>query len=341
MYRISYFYRKPQSNYFSIENLFHRISGQVESFYSEEFVVQEFEMPFINKFKTLVKNISFARQRQSEINHITGDIHYALLGCRKKNINILTIHDCVTLHRYPKTNPKYWIIKWIWFDLPVKKADVLSVISENTKNDLLRFTNCNPEKIRVIGNFVDPGFQNTSYLFRKEKTQILFIGTTENKNLNRLVEAVDGMDVKLDIVGKLNDSQLSVLKKHRVEYIQSSGLSKEALYEKYRECDLVAFPSTYEGFGLPIIEAQASGRPVLTSNLSPMREVSGAGACLVDPFDRRSIRKGLLTIIEDTKYREKMIETGLENVKRFSLEHVTNQYVELYRELISRKTYKN
>jgi glycosyltransferase involved in cell wall biosynthesis len=294
-------------------------------------------MPSPSNLNTIFKNISFTRQKQADINHITGDVHYAVLGCSKKNINVLTIHDCVTLYRYAKTNPRYWLIKWIWYDLPIKKADMVTVISENTRRDLLRFTNCNPQKLRVIGNFVDPGFQQSSYHFKEEKTHILFIGTTENKNLDRLIEALDGLDVLLDIVGILSESQIVRLKSHRIEYTQSIGLTKEALQAKYRDCDLLAFPSTYEGFGLPIIEAQASGRPILTSKLSPMQEVAGDGACLVDPYDSLSIRKGLQQIIQNHSYRENIIKAGLENVKRFSLAHVTTQYVDLYRELLEKK----
>src|SRR5580704_11379395 len=133
MYKLSFFYRKPQHNYFSIENLFRKISALVASEYAAEFDVQEFTLPFPNKVKRIFKNIFFARQKQSSINHITGDVHYAILGFRRKNINILTIHDCVTLYRYAKNNPRYWLIKWIWFDFPVKKADMVTVISENTR----------------------------------------------------------------------------------------------------------------------------------------------------------------------------------------------------------------
>jgi glycosyltransferase involved in cell wall biosynthesis len=335
--KVAYFYRHPQSTYFSIEKLFQKISCRLVSNHPDEFVSEGYYMPFTTKIKTIYKNILFTRKNQCAINHITGDIHYAIFGCNKKNLNIITIHDCVTLYRYRKTSLRYWMIKLMWFDWPVKKADLITVISENTKNDLIRFTKCDPEKIKVVSNFVDPAFQYSSFVFNKECPRILFVGTTPNKNLERLAEALSGIPAILDIVGPLADGQIATLNVHRIQYEKSEGLSEEALQKKYQECDIVAFPSTYEGFGLPIIEAQATGRPLLTSNLHPMCDVAGEGGCLVDPLDVSSIRIALMRIIHEEEYREYIIKKGLENVKRFSLDHITEQYASIYRDLIQKK----
>jgi glycosyltransferase involved in cell wall biosynthesis len=337
MHKLVYFYRHPQSSYFSIEKLFKKISDKISSDYQKDFIVEEFYMPFVSNLKTIFNNISFTRKHQAAINHVTGDIHYTLSAFSKKNVNILTIHDCITLYRYPHANPKHWLIKFIWFDWPVKKADIVTVISENTRKDLIHFTKCDPEKIRVISNFVDPAFQFSDYIFRNNCPQILFIGTTQNKNLERLIEALNGLSVQLEIVGFLNEEQIGKLKSNNIKYNQSENLTQGELQAKYNECDLVAFPSTYEGFGLPILEAQASGRPVLTSNLSPMNEVAGGGACLIDPYDKNAIKNGLLKIINDAEYRKKIIEKGVGNVKRFSIDNVTEQYVVLYKEMMEKK----
>ncbi len=336
-YRVTYFYRHPQPNYFSIEKLFQKISAKISQNFSSEFSVEEKHMPFTSKIKTIYRNILFTKSNQTKINHITGDIHYAIFGCSKKNINIITIHDCVTLYRYPKTSLKYWIIKSVWFDLPVKRADMISVISESTRRDLIHFTKCDPQKIRVIGNFADPRFQYSSFNFNQNCPRILFVGTTPNKNLGRLIEAVNGVSAKLVIIGALNAVQIEKLKTNNINYEHAEKISQEALQQKYRDCDIVAFPSIYEGFGLPILEAQATGRPLLTSDLSPMKDVAGNGACLIDPYNISSIKEGLLRIINNEEYRQQLISNGIENVKRFSLDKVAEQYASLYRELIQKK----
>jgi glycosyltransferase involved in cell wall biosynthesis len=107
--------------------------------------------------------------------------------------------------------------------------------------------------------------------------------------------------------------------------------------QAYIDCDLLAFASTYEGFGLPILEAQLTGRPVLTSNLSPMKEVAGTGAVLVDPYDLQSIRLGLLKIIQDSELRGRIVEAGFENVQRFNPDAVAKKYTALYEELMIKK----
>jgi glycosyltransferase involved in cell wall biosynthesis len=337
MTKVHYYLRHPGNIYFSIEKLFREIGETINRENTGKFEITLLNLPLPTSFKNILKNISFVRNTQSDLNHITGDIHYAILGCNKRNINVLTIHDTVMLRRLKRSNPKFWFIKWIWYDLPVRKADMITVISENSKQDLIHFTGCDEKRIRVIGNFYDRSFQKSVKSFHRERPILLFIGTAENKNLDRLILALEGIQMQLHIVGHPSEAQIELLKRYNIPNQVSSGLSDEEMRQAYADCDILGFPSTYEGFGLPILEAQLTGRPVLTSNLSPMKEVAGKGAMLVDPYEPGSIRQGILKIIEDVGFREQLVKDGFENVKRYDPEVVAGQYAELYEELAVKK----
>ena len=329
MKSVHYFYRHPYKLYFSIEKLFSGIAEEINK-ESKEYIIREFTLPFMNGAVNIWKNIRFVKSHQGVINHITGDAHYAILGCTKKSFNVLTIHDCVLLTQLSKLNPRYWLIKWLWYSFPVFKADIITVISENTKTELVYYTGCNPEKVRVIGNYLDSTYKPYPFIFQKQKPRILFIGTALNKNLDRLILAIEGMPVFLDLVGDLSEEQRHQLECQQTEFSQSAELSQTEMMEKYINCDLLAFPSVYEGFGLPIIEAQAIGRPVVTSNISPMNDVAGLGACFVDPYDVESIRGGLKQVIDNDEYRNSLLALGTTNVQRYELEKVANDYLEIY-----------
>lgn len=98
----------------------------------------------------------------------------------------------------------------------------------------------------------------------------------------------------------------------------------------YAASDLLLFASTLEGFGMPILEAQTVGRPVVTSNLSSMPWVAGDAAVLVDPYSVESIRQGVRQVIGDRALRERLIQKGFENVRRFDAEYVAQEYVRIY-----------
>jgi len=110
-------------------------------------------------------------------------------------------------------------------------------------------------------------------------------------------------------------------------------LTDEELVQAYQRCDMVVFASLYEGFGLPILEAQAMGRPVITSNFGAMKEAAGEGALLVDPYSVEAIREAILRVKNEPGLREELVRKGRENVERFRPEAVARQYAEIYRSL--------
>jgi glycosyltransferase involved in cell wall biosynthesis len=163
----------------------------------------------------------------------------------------------------------------------------------------------------------------------------LQIGTKENKNVLRLIEALEIVSCHLVIIGGNNEQIEEHLDRYKVSFTWLQNLSDAELIEQYQKCDIVTLVSTIEGFGMPILEAQAVGRPVVTSNVSSMPEVAGNAACYVDPFDIDSIRSGILKVMQDDAYREDLIEKGYVNIKRFELSKVTWMYLDLYKSAYS------
>jgi glycosyltransferase involved in cell wall biosynthesis len=141
------------------------------------------------------------------------------------------------------------------------------------------------------------------------------------------------MNCSLEIVGKLNAHQVETLRKNNIDYTNSSGLTEGELINKYLQADILIFVSTYEGLGVPVLEAQALGIPVVTSNISPMSETSGGAAILVDPYDIDQISRAIYKIIEDDDHRKKMISAGLENVKKYHPKIMANSFEEVYKEI--------
>jgi len=321
-------FRKP-GRFFSIEKVFH----QLAPFINRQIPVHTLSVPF-SKFniRQVLGNIYASGKSQADIYHITGDIHYVALGLPRRR-TVLTIHDCVFL--YQSRGLKRLVLKWLFLDLPVRRCRIITTISEATKADIVRYTGCPTDKLVVIPDPVDQGIYYRPHDFRQKQPVILFIGTTVNKNLERVVKALEGVDCLLDIVGRLTPDQQEALSQHHIRYRQQAGLTDEEMAEKYAGADLVLFPSTFEGFGLPIVEGQKAGRPVVTSDLSPMKETAGGAACLVDPLDAASIRAGVLRVIEDKGYRDGLVQEGFRNVERFAPERIALQYVACYEKLLN------
>jgi glycosyltransferase involved in cell wall biosynthesis len=329
----TYVFRKRLVTVFSIEKLFDALYVYFKE--SGE-SVRRLELPHISSgIVQVLRNAWFvARWRNKGILHVTGDVHYAGLLCPFTK-TIITVHDCVVLQR--GSGLKRLVLWIIWFWLPLRLAAAITVISEQTKSEVLETVAIPERKIRVIPNFVDPAFIFSERLFASERPRILHVGTTPNKNLPKVIAALRGVPCVLVIVGQLPSAILKDLYDNEVCHENFVGIDHSALMHLYRDADIISFPSTYEGFGMPILEGQAVGRPVLTSELEPMRSVAGqGGALLVNPQSVTAIRKGFLTLIQDGSLRGRLIAAGKDNCRRFTLEAVAASYRALYRELDER-----
>jgi glycosyltransferase involved in cell wall biosynthesis len=325
--KVVQFQRPANKSYFSMERVFASVRSAMAG---AEIAVRVCPFESRGIFKRL-GNIVDAAFRQGDVNHITGDVHYLALLLRK-NRTVLTIHDCRGMVWESGLRRRFFY--WGWLKMPVARSAVVTVVSEQTRQEVLHYTSCAEGKVRVIPNPVGSEFQPAPKVFRSEKPTILQIGASKNKNIERLALALSGLNCRLDVIGPLSADAQRQLEQAGVEYECAANLSDAEVAAKYRNADLIAFCSTYEGFGMPIIEAQAVGRPVVTSNIAPMSEVAGGAACLVDPYDVESMRRGILRVIEEPAYREDLIQRGFENVKRYSPEEIGQRYLKLYKEVM-------
>ncbi|NQX96735.1 MAG: glycosyltransferase family 4 protein [Flavobacteriales bacterium] len=319
-------YRKKKPEFNSIENVFNTLLPFL--------TIDKTELPFLSQgVVNRIKNIYFIKKKKSKINHITGNDHYLALGLAKKTV-ILTIHDIEILKR--TTGLKRFILKKIWFDWAIKKSAIITTISEFSKSELLALNNYKTP-IKVIHYPLTLPIKYIPKEFNSECPTILHLGVKPNKNLPRLIEALNEVKCKLVIIGKENDSVKQLLKQYNINYTFKKNLNNADVIQEYQNCDILSFTSTYEGFGLPIIEAQAMGRPIITSNISSMPEVAGNGGLLVDPYSVPEMKDGILKLINDNKLRDSLIQKGLENVKRFDPKKIALQYNNAYLEIINKK----
>ena len=325
--KVIHYHRKPEIDYYSIERLFVDIRAAMPS--DIDVVIRE--SSFLSRgLWRRVFNIIEATFHQGDVNHITGDVHFLTYLLKHKQ-TVLTIHDCVSLERLHGI--KRWVLWLFWYWLPVRCSAAITVNSKTTKRELLRFISYNPDKIHVIYSCISEWFRPYEREFNSSCPRILQIGTKPNKNIERVAAALAGIESRWVVIGHLSQDQCSLIESYGIHYENYFGLNEDALLEQYQLADMLVFASTYEGFGAPIAEMNAVGRPVITSELYSMPEVAGDAACLVDPYDVQSIRTGILRVIEDAGYRDCLVKAGFCNRERFRPAVIAEQYASLYRNL--------
>lgn len=322
--RVVLIYRKRHEGAYSIEELFHTIAGEL----GKQVEVIEYETG--TRWDTL-RDAWRLRKLNADIYHVTGDINYLvhLLPIKK---TVLTVHD-IGHYLFGLCGIKRWLYKWLWLVFPSRRAGAVTSVSTETRENIVKHLGIADSRIEVIENCHSAIFKSVAKQFAVECPVILQVGTKPYKNVPRLIEALKGLRCRLVLIGSLDEEIKNKLAECGVDYENHVGLTHEELYKQYVECDIVSFISLGEGFGVPIIEAQASARPLITANVSPMREVAGDGACLVDSLDVSQIREGILRIIADSGYRDQLVERGLHNVARYSPATISDQYLDLYRRL--------
>jgi glycosyltransferase involved in cell wall biosynthesis len=270
---------------------------------------------------------------------------------------VVTIHDCIHLMfpqylrnrlAYPYARASMWT--------SAHKSDRVFTVSEQSKRDILKFFNIRPEKIVVTPNAIDDRFssppseelvQQTRERYQLSHAYVLYVGNIKpHKNLERLVEAFHLVrsqgrpELELVIIGH-EISQMQPLRRtvHKYQlhrYVRFIGyVPDNTLAVFYRLASVFVFPSLYEGFGLPPLEAMACGTPVVTSNVSSLPEVVGDAALLVDPYSAEAIADGIIRVLHSAHLRCDLRARGLARAKEYSWARSVQRVRDVYGEVAS------
>lgn len=296
--------------------------------------VYEYSVPYLgsNPFN-VIKNIFYVYKHRNKngINHVTGDIHYCILGLIGVK-SVLTIHDD---YAFTQAKKGYLgkLYKWLfWLYLPIKFANEVLCISPETKKSIDKLVK--NSKTRILTQHCLNSNYKESVSEESNKPILLQVGTLPQKNLETTLKAIKGLYVQIHIIRKMSDEQIKIANSLNIDFVNLYDLSDEEIINEYKKAKVVLFPSLKEGFGMPIIEAQSIGRPVITSNLEPMNWVAGNNyPLLINPFSCEELRDSLIKLLNDEKFYKYSVSIGLENAKRFNINIVYTNFLSLYTKL--------
>ncbi|RJO59016.1 glycosyltransferase family 1 protein [Candidatus Parcubacteria bacterium] len=270
---------------------------------------------------------------------------------------VYTVHD-LAIYRNPEWFPSSFISRSILVPQSLRKADRIIAVSRSTAKDLKKLFNIKSQKVDVVYNGYDVekiplkrSNQETLAKFKLPKRYVLFVGTLEpRKNVISLMRAFKMLldknpecrDAILVIAGQVGYHSEEVMQK-----ILDLGLKRNIRYLGYvshnekvellKNCSAFVFPSLYEGFGLPVLEALALGAPTITSPVSSMPEIAGRAAIFVDPLNLEALAKAMRDILEKPGLAKKLSTAGQAQAKNFSWEVCARETMKVYRKTVANK----
>ncbi len=282
--------------------------------------------------------------REQDVIHLPNQ-NFARFALRNKNPFIVTVHDLISIFfDFDKETTTEKIL--LKLDIRgIKRASRIIAVSQHTKNDLIKYLKIADDRISVVYNGVDRSIFKPYNIKALDKPYILYVGSERpRKNLDRLIEAFAILRkefpelklVKVGTSGRSEQYRYDTMKK-----LDSLGITQNVIFIDhipeldlayyYSSAVLLAYPSLYEGFGLPPLEAMACGCPVVTSNNSSLPEIMGKAGIMVDPYDTDSLTQAMRKVLTSSKLRDGMIGKGLEQAKKFSWERAAMETMEVYK----------
>ncbi|WP_264521907.1 glycosyltransferase family 4 protein [Flavobacterium sp. N1994] len=271
------------------------------------------------------------------------------IGLNNKTKKIVTIHDLIFI-RYPNLYGFFDRKIYFWkFRYAAKKADLVIAISEQTKKDIVDFLKINPAKIKVI-------YQGCQDVFKKEYTLeekkavvekhnlpekfILNVGTIEErKNLFTIAKSIKDIDIPLVIIGKktsyYNEIHQYIID-HKMEkrVYHLSKLDNKELAIIYQLATIFVYPSIFEGFGIPIIEALYSKTPVITTKSGVFPEAGGPDSIYINPDNAEELKKQIISLLSNETLRNEVAEKGYQFVQKFNDPIIAEQLINCYKGLL-------
>jgi len=263
--------------------------------------------------------------------------HYniPLLPIKAKK-RLVTIHDVYHLAFKDTLSLSQKLYAKLLINQAVKKSDVILTVSNFSKNEIIKYTQTK-KNIEVVYNGVDENLINNKKI--DKENYILYVGNVKpHKNLVRALKAfkkIDNQNLIFKIVGKKDNfitkdtevEQLAIELGNRVEF--TGYVEDSKLVELYKKAKIFLFPTLYEGFGIPPLEAQACGTPVICSNVASLPEVGGESVLYCDPCDINDIADKITLLLEDKSLQNELIQKGYENLKRFSWEKSAKKIIDI------------
>ena len=330
----------------------------------ENVIFDEYK-PHVPKWSQGKIGIRFARYilyplqvlgKKASIYHIIGTGYSHLTYFLNPKKCIISVHDLIPILLWKRmiqgvTPDRIPLLALITFN-SIKRASHLIAVSNCTKNDLIRLLGIEPQKISVVYSGIDPIYKQydieSKNVIREKwfgidnKKRILITGSQFYKNHKTVLETISFLrstgleNIQLIKTGVVTKEWQKLIQNFGLEnHVTNVGvLPRERMPELYNAVDLLMFPSIYEGFGWPPLEAMACGTPVVSSNAASLPEVIGSTGLMKDPYDYVGFGTSIHKLLSDESYYQQFVEQGLMQAKKFTWEQTAFQLNKLYEDML-------